>query len=705
MSKNQALGQALWSMRKQNQISLTKILAVSFISAILSRGSILGGLSPFPTAFVASLSGIDAVVAFLGSLIGYISTGTVSISMPSIISMLTVIIARFIVDIIFMAKLRHTGISILSSLCSVVTGLTIYLGAIEVDAIGIILVVCNAVLTGALTYFLMLTYRAVKSGTPFITLSPVYAASIAVTMVMGIAAASSISLSVLNLGRIVGALFILFAAERYKQVGGSICGVLVSFGLMVNSPTIGNTAAMLAFAGLISGLFHRFGKFIQTVAFISANAIGLIIIGVDISTVGVLADVMVATVIFTFFPAGAVNRIDISGKLAQRKSVELSDVVAARLEFAAGTIIDVRKSVDSVSKTMENEALGDTEWVYNSAIEEVCKRCGLNTRCWQKNYDRTTQAMIECVNTLRERDKLDKSELPDYLTRYCCKRDELTALLNKYYREYRTNRSLTGKMAEMRRLMDEQLDGISGMLTVMSSEMSEVEEYDVESAQLVMDVLEKTGMMGARVSAELDSCGRMSIQAFAKTSPTTSRQQLTALISDAVGREFDLPEIYKVDSVVKLTMFECAGFILDVKASQISSGKSRVSGDSYEVFTDSKGFCYLCLSDGMGSGKRAAVDSVMTCGLFMKLLRASVGLDAAIKLVNSSLIVKSAEESFATIDLCRVDLYTGVVELLKAGAAETFVRKGKSVASFESTSLPIGMLGGAEFERSRVKLS
>ena len=126
---------------------------------------------------------------------------------------------------------------------------------------------------------------------------------------------------------------------------------------------------------------------------------------------------------------------------------------------------------------------------------------------------------------------------------------------------------------------------------------------------------------------------------------------------------------------------------------------------SYEIFTDSKGFCYLCLSDGMGSGKRAAVDSVMTCGLFMKLLRASVGLDAAIKLVNSSLIVKSAEESFATIDLCRVDLYTGVVELLKAGAAETFVRKGKSVASFECTSLPIGMLGGAEVQRSRVKLS
>ena len=46
----------------------------------------------------------------------------------------------------------------------------------------------------------------------------------------------------------------------------------------------------------------------------------------------------------------------------------------------------------------------------------------------------------------------------------------------------------------------------------------------------------------------------------------------------------------------------------------------------------------------------------MTAELLRRLIEAGVSLDAALKLVNSALLVKSGDESLSTIDIVGVDL-------------------------------------------------
>lgn len=53
----------------------------------------------------------------------------------------------------------------------------------------------------------------------------------------------------------------------------------------------------------------------------------------------------------------------------------------------------------------------------------------------------------------------------------------------------------------------------------------------------------------------------------------------------------------------------------------------------------------------MGSGTAAAVDSNMTVSLIVKLIEAGVDYTAALKIVNSALLVKSGEESLSTVDI------------------------------------------------------
>ena len=103
------------------------------------------------------------------------------------------------------------------------------------------------------------------------------------------------------------------------------------------------------------------------------------------------------------------------------------------------------------------------------------------------------------------------------------------------------------------------------------------------------------------------------------------------------------------------------------------------------------------LSDGMGTGGRAAVDGGMAVSIFSKLIKAGLGFDCALKVVNSALLIKSEDESLATLDVISVDLYNGEVTFRKAGAALSFIRKNGDMYRVETPSLPIGILTDVEF--------
>ncbi len=128
-------------------------------------------------------------------------------------------------------------------------------------------------------------------------------------------------------------------------------------------------------------------------------------------------------------------------------------------------------------------------------------------------------------------------------------------------------------------------------------------------------------------------------------------------------------------------------------------GNGRLCGDSWEAFQDGSGRQHLVISDGMGTGGRAAVDGTMASGILSKLMEAGVGVDASLKIVNAALMAKSGDESLATLDLCSVDLFTGEAEFCKAGAPVSFLRKGGEAFMVEAPSLPAGILREVRFSK------
>ena len=134
-----------------------------------------------------------------------------------------------------------------------------------------------------------------------------------------------------------------------------------------------------------------------------------------------------------------------------------------------------------------------------------------------------------------------------------------------------------------------------------------------------------------------------------------------------------------------------------------SLGNRKLCGDYFECFrTESK--AYIIMSDGMGTGGRAAIDSAMTVELFSRLIRAGISLDTALGITNTALTVKSDDESLSTLDVAEIDLFDGTTVLLKAGAAPSFYTFSGRVREVEIPSTPLGILSKVKFIRYTLRL-
>ena len=79
-------------------------------------------------------------------------------------------------------------------------------------------------------------------------------------------------------------------------------------------------------------------------------------------------------------------------------------------------------------------------------------------------------------------------------------------------------------------------------------------------------------------------------------------------------------------------------------------------------------------------------------GLTARLLQAGLGADSVLPLVNAALMVKSSDESLATLDVVQIDRFTGRLGCRKAGASPTLLLSKGRVSRLERTSLPLGIL-------------
>ncbi len=117
-----------------------------------------------------------------------------------------------------------------------------------------------------------------------------------------------------------------------------------------------------------------------------------------------------------------------------------------------------------------------------------------------------------------------------------------------------------------------------------------------------------------------------------------------------------------------------------------------VSGDTELIADLSRTQAVFGLSDGMGVGPRAAWESGTAMSLMEQLLRAGFSQALCVRAVNTTLLLRSVDDHFATLDLLLLDRVACSMEVVKIAASPTFVRRRGQVFAIRSRSLPVGIV-------------
>ncbi|HHY94801.1 MAG TPA: SpoIIE family protein phosphatase [Firmicutes bacterium] len=130
----------------------------------------------------------------------------------------------------------------------------------------------------------------------------------------------------------------------------------------------------------------------------------------------------------------------------------------------------------------------------------------------------------------------------------------------------------------------------------------------------------------------------------------------------------------------------------EIHTARLPRAGESVPGDAVMVKELGPGRLFVVLSDGMGAGDQAEASSEAACSLVMRMVDLGFDLSLAVRLANLVLQRQGEAERFVTLDAALFDLDEGRVQMLKLGAAPSYLKRGKEVTAFRSPSWPVGIL-------------
>lgn len=709
-NRTDMVGMGLGTQSKQELLNRQELILQSLwavFSYIIAAGNMLEGLSPFGVALVAACPQKLLIMCAIGTVGGSLFPAGVAMSMKYAAAVMIAAVARWT---FFGGKLLRYS----TAFAPLLAGLSLFFPSLAVALTGevsistVALSAAESVLAAGAAWFLARTVELLRQGFRLLRRSDAACATVSLCILL--LSLSAFHLFGLSLGRIAACLAILCCSASAGEAAGTISGVSCGTAVaLAHFPDLWTLGAY-SISGLLGGVFSQVGKFGCCVAFVLSHGIFALLSHSPAEALPLLIEGAVASTIFMLLPMKYIQTLRTKAfrQLDHMDSRGMKELLLAHIEDATLALQDIAVTTKQVSEQLNQLKCGTVEEVYQAAIDAVCRKCSRNVRCWQAEFGDSMNCFNHFTEPLRKNGALTEEDFIYPLAAQCKKKDKLLDIINSRYEAFVEKEGLRRKAVQVRSVVTDQFEGMAQMLQGFGEEVLQISSCDSRLSQKLQAYLN-----GSVLDVETVNCYRsgeniLFIQLLLpeqKLARVGKGEELAEELSELCGCDLDYPEIICTQGKARLTFREMAAYYMDFARSQHVCEGSGVCGDSCDSFTDRRSIAHMILSDGMGSGSGAAVDSSMTVSLLSRLIDASVAYDPALKIVNSALLVKSGEESLATIDIAAVDLYSGQVRFYKAGAAPTFIRRGQRTGYVDSTSLPVGILSAVEFEKSTLKLS
>ncbi len=506
-------------------------------------------------------------------------------------------------------------------------------------------------------------------------------------------------------------LLVLFMGFRYGAAPGAMAGAAGGI-LAVAAGGEMVLVGVYCLLGIGVGIFREAGRIMSALSFLVMGVIMAYVIKDQVLGIVELRGMVSAVIIFVSIPAHIIRTIENDLMKEQENPFAKEDIKTLanyKIDGFSTAFRRLAKSFNSFTEKERNISREEMEEIFDELSGKVCRECVNCHYCWESNYEETYENIQSILAAASEEGVVPEDGISERFVKRCFRLDEYIEKINEKVSVARMNLSWRNKMAETRQAMADQMLEIADTLKNFTVDLNELAEVSPETKKRVLFSLKGLGMRVKNLSFKKDRRNNLEICFVAKARGNaciTKRDVAVALeqalgVRMCAGRSVKnvIPKEYEAVSFVQDTLFKTL-----TGMARVAKSGEQVSGDNFSFMEPATGELVMILSDGMGSGRRACQDSENLVEVLESLMEAGFDKKSAVRLMNTLFVMSYEGKKFTTLDMTSIDLYSGECEIVKNGAAATFIKRAEGVETIFARTLPVGIEMEAGTESIRTSL-
>ncbi|HII4442108.1 TPA: stage II sporulation protein E [Clostridium perfringens] len=655
-------------------------------------------LAPFGLAYLIAITNYERkyiLSSSLGVIVGYITL------FNKVSNFSAYIIISTIVTIISMSKLNKKARNI-ASFIIVFSGLFVY--GVLVGSSDIILHLIGAISVTALVfpiyYVVSYTLKCIEeiNTQHFFSIDEIVSIELFICLlIVGIGTISINDISFRNIAAILFIVALAFISDTNMGAGAGITmGIILGFA----TGNLMESIAIYGACGLVAGIFRESGKLFTALSFNIIFVIVTLYSGVfnNISFI----EALVGTGIFLLIPKKIYNKISLEinkdkkvGHFSEVRFAEIKDELTERLK-------DFTEVLSIMGKSLNNLVCNDKLAIKNKGnalvenlSDRTCSDCDMRYMCWKRELHQTYNAFSDLIRNYEN----NSGTFPHELEKKCIKKYALVKNLEDIMNIYMVNETLKSRLGEGRKILSNHINNMSVTISEIVDEFGNELHLCTDVEKSIKKALLKYGVNFGSLICYNDKNGRIKIKMQMENCMGSQACIKTVLpiIRETIGKNMSIGSegcnINSKNNMCEVVIEEAPKYHINSHVAVATKEGEKFTGDSYSYGRTKDGNYITVISDGMGSGPEAGLESKVSVEIIEKFMEVGFDEKIAIDAVNAIMSIKfSEDEKFSTLDMNKIDLYTGNAKFMKVGAIESFIKRGNKVEVINSNTLPFGVL-------------
>jgi stage II sporulation protein E len=523
-----------------------------------------------------------------------------------------------------------------------------------------------------------------------------------------ISGTAGLKLGLISVQNTLSRYLIIFWALAGLEIGATV-GVIVGVIALITNQIGMSMVALYSLSGMLAGLGRDLGKFGLVVGFLTGNLLLSLYLTGEVQPLVFFLESGAACLLFILTPGKilsltkSMDRAKKEEKKVKPLNFDLEMLTVNKVSRMSQVLKELACTYEQISCERQKIDSNPAGKILDALAERVCSSCSAVKICWEKEFYQTYHALLSLLTGRGGSNNLTVLQMPANLRKRCTRAKELVNSLNNLLELYNLNAYWESRMAENREIVSGQLKGIAQIMDNLVEEMQLDTRRQLELEKEVAKALKNNKITIKQLAiSNLDRNElEISITRPSCVGRSECRKIVAPLISHLLNQTlYVYPErccLKTGGDTCSFKLYPSRPYKVELGVAKVAKENGPVSGDNYSAVELKDGKYVLLLSDGMGCGVKAANQSRAAIALLEQLMGVGFSQELAVRTANSVLVLRSFEESFATLDLFVLDLYSGQAELIKIGSAPSFLKRNNEIKVINLNSLPIGILNNIEF--------